>query len=72
MKHLLVDTNTFVYMTLLTSKGEDRKVFECFKKALDNNKLKLLLPEVVILEYSRKITEEYQTIGKNIGNTASI
>lgn len=67
MKYLLVDTNNLVYITLLTSKGEDRKVFESFKNALDNGELKLLLPEVVKLEYSRKTTEGYEVLGRSIG-----
>lgn len=65
-KYLLIDTNIFVQCCLLEIEGDDLKVLRELKKLLEANKLFLLLPEVIELEFRRKIEETFSAVSNFI------
>ena len=72
LKYLCVDTNIFVQCCLLEIDGDNLDVLTKLHKLLDQNKIKLLLPEVIKLEFhqalKRKTESLINQIGKHKGN----
>jgi hypothetical protein len=67
LKPLFVDTNILIYCTLLTKEGHDSVLIERLTQVLRHDKAELLLPEIVELEYQRKINEVFEQVRKSIG-----
>lgn len=72
MKYLLVDTNVFIQCCLLELEGDDLKVLEQLSSLLDKDKLSLLLPEVVALEFEKILQEKTERIINQVGEYKAI
>ena len=74
-KYLCVDTNIFIQCCLLEIDGDDLGVLNNLHKLLNEGKVKLLLPEVIRLEFYRVLDEKINSlvnqIGKHKGNINS-
>lgn len=57
MRYILIDTNIYIYCALLTKEGHDVDVIVKLIDMLNQGKAKLLLPEVIEIEYFRKLDE---------------
>lgn len=67
IKYLCIDTNIFIQCCLLEIKeGDDFQAIDALLKSLNEGSLKLLLPEVVDLEFYRKLEEKTEKIQKQI------
>ena len=59
MKYLCIDTNIFIQCCVLELEGgDDINSLKDLIKLLDDNKVKLLLPEIIEVEFDRKIDEK--------------
>lgn len=65
-KYLSIDTNIFIQCCLLEEEGDDIGALNKLQELLDNNSTKLLLPEVVELEFYKKLTHKTSVIQKQI------
>lgn len=65
-KYLCVDTNIFIQCCLLEIEGDDLKVLTTLHNLLDKNKLYLLLPEIIKLEFYKVIKNRKEDIFNNI------
>lgn len=66
-KYLCVDTNIFIQCCLLELQtGDDIGAVSKLLELLENNSLKLLLPEVISIEFKRKIQEKTQRLTRQI------
>ena len=70
MVNIFIDTNIFIR---LITNNDDNKLFEELKVMIDEGIVKLLVPEIVILELEKqdrvakdKIKEEFNCLNKNI------
>lgn len=57
MKFILIDTNIFIFCALLTKEGHDFDVISKLTDTLKKDKAKLLLPEIIEIEYFKKLDE---------------
>lgn len=62
MKYLFVDTNNYLACAHLTKSNLSPKTLEQLKRLLEDNKLKLLVPEIVEIEFFRKVDRELERI----------
>jgi hypothetical protein len=53
MKYLLIDTDVYIQCAVLEYEGDDIKAIETLLEMLNKGKVKLLLPEVVKIEFYR-------------------
>lgn len=67
MKYLCIDTNIFIQCCLLElEEGDDINSLNDLIKVLDKNKVKLLLPEIIEIEFHKKLNERFESIEKSI------
>src|SRR4051794_36194330 len=59
--HIAIDTNILVYCALATQDKHDLGLIEKLREALKTDKARLLVPEIVQLEYERKQREEMKS-----------
>jgi hypothetical protein len=64
MKYIFIDTNIYVYSAISSQKQHQIESFEKLRKVLENNRAILLVPEIVRVEFERKIEGLYQRIKK--------
>lgn len=67
MKYLLIDTNIYIQCALLELEGDDHDILKKLHTLLEQNKLTLLLPEVVELEFDKILQEKFEKIENQIG-----
>lgn len=67
MKYLLIDTNIYIQCCLLELEGDDHGVLKKLHSLLEENKLTLLLPEVIQLEFEKNLQEKFEKIKNQIG-----
>lgn len=67
MKQVFIDTNILIYCTLLTKEGHDSGLITRLSQLLDHGLARLILPEIIELEYQRKINEVFQQVRLSIG-----
>ena len=62
MKYLFIDTNNFIACALLIKPKHSPKTIKKLSELLDSNKIKLILPEVVKIEFFRVVNTELDKI----------
>ena len=67
MKYLFIDTNIYIQCCLLEIEGDDIGALEKVHKLLDKNKVKLILPEVVRLEFPNALNNKTEQLKLLIG-----
>src|SRR5690349_2247142 len=67
MKYLLIDTDVYIQCSLLENEGDDKKAIETLLDILEKNKVKLLLPEVVRLEFNNVLERKLKSLKKTVG-----
>lgn len=67
MKYLLIDTNVYIQCCLLELEGDDHEVLKKLESLLNQDKLILLLPEVVELELDKALEDKFAEIKNQIG-----
>ena len=72
MKYIFVDTNNFIACALMTEPKHSPDTIEKLRKLLNSNKIKLLLPEVVEIEFFRKVDEELFKLENSIKKFSKI
>jgi len=67
MQYLLIDTDVYIQCALLENEGDDKKAIETLLELLDKDKIKLLLPEVVKLEFNNVLKKKLSSLKRAIG-----
>ncbi|MFA5925619.1 MAG: PIN domain-containing protein [Parcubacteria group bacterium] len=67
-KYLFIDTNIYIQCCLLELEGDNLDTLNDLEKLLEKNKVKLLLPEVVELEFYKRIEEKMEELKNKIGS----
>lgn len=67
MKYLFIDTNIYIQCCLLELEGDNLDTLNDLEKLLEKNKVKLLLPEVVELEFYKVLENKFSELKKKIG-----
>lgn len=67
MKYISIDTNNYIYCSYLTRPDHTPETLESLKGILsENDDIKLLIPEVVELEFYKVLSNKYDNINKDI------
>src|SRR4051794_24181372 len=67
-RYLLIDTNIFIQCCLLElEEGDDLDVLKKLHDVLSLGKVKLLLPEIIELEFYASLNEKVEKLKKQIG-----
>ncbi len=66
-KYLFIDTNIYIQCCLLELEGDSLDTLNELEKLLEKNKVKLLLPEVVELEFRKVLENKFSELKKKIG-----
>lgn len=72
MKYLFIDTNNFIACALLIKPKHSPKTIKKLSELLDSNKIKLILPEVVKIEFFRVVNTELDKIKNDVKNLKEI
>lgn len=64
--HLFIDTNIYLFCALLTKSNHEPSILRDIIELLDNNDVILIVPEVVELEFYKKLDEEFLRLKKGI------
>ena len=72
MKYLFIDTNNFIACALLIKPKHSPKTIKKLSELLDSNKIKLILPEVVKIEFFRVVNTELDKIKNDVNNLKEI
>lgn len=67
MKYLFIDTNIYIQCCLLEIEGDDIGALKRVHALLDKNKVKLILPEVVRLEFPKALNNKSEQLKLLIG-----
>lgn len=67
IKYLCVDTNIFIQCCLLEIEGDNLDVLNKLHHLLDKDKLRLLLPEVIKLEFYKVLGSKLDSLTESIG-----
>ena len=67
-KYLCIDTNIFIQCCLLEEEGDDIGALDKLMELLEGGSVKLLLPEVVLLEFYKRLSEKTDVMQKQIDN----
>jgi len=67
IKYLCVDTNIFIQCCLLEIDGDNLEVLNKLHDLLDKNKVKLLIPEVIKLEFYKVLKNKIDSLTNLIG-----
>jgi len=70
MKYVFIDTNIFIYCTLLMKRGHNPTALNRLREIIEQNEARLLLPEMVELEYEGQIEHVHQDVRKEINSLA--
>lgn len=70
MKYLFVDTNNFIPCALLTEPGHSPTTISKLSKLLQSNKTKLILPDIVEIEFFRVVDLQLSIIEKQVNDLA--
>lgn len=68
MKYLFIDTNIYIACSLLIKHGHEPETIEKLNKLLNSNKLILILPEIIELEFFRELEVTLTQIKKSCDN----
>lgn len=66
MKYLFLDTNIYIDMVVYRNKANPPKAYECLRKLLEFNQVKLVVPKIVKNEVDRHIEDEINKVGNNL------
>ena len=66
MKYLFLDTNIYIDMVVYRNKANPPKAYECLRKLLEFNQMKLIVPKIVKNEVDRHIEDEINKVGNNL------
>jgi hypothetical protein len=66
MKHIFIDTNNFMACALLTESGHTPQTIDQLINLLDGDQTKLVLPEIVEIEFFREVDLELSKIEKYV------
>ncbi|CEN92961.1 Uncharacterised protein [[Clostridium] sordellii] len=66
MKYLLIDTNVYIDMIVARNQAHTPEVYHKLIKLIENNKVKVIIPDIVVTEVFRHLDEEIDNIGKKI------
>jgi len=66
MKYFFIDTNNFISCALLQEASHGPETIDKLSEVLASNKTKLLLPEVVEIEFFREVDTNYYSIEKAV------
>ena len=72
MKYLFIDTNNFIACALLIKPKHSPKTIKKLNELLDSNEIKLILPEVVKIEFFRVVNTELDKIKNDVQNLKKI
>ncbi len=61
-KYILVDTNIYLFCSLFSEEKEDDELLKSVLAILDSGEAKIILPEIIELEYKRKVRLELRRI----------
>lgn len=64
--HLFIDTNIYMFCALLTKNNHEPSLLRNLLKLLEEDKMILIVPEVVELEFYRKLDQEFEKLKKSI------
>ncbi len=70
--HIAIDTNIYLFCALLTKNQHNPGILEEFVDLLDRNNVTLLVPEVVEIEFYRKLDEVFEEIKAGINSYKKI
>src|SRR3989338_3510689 len=65
-KYICIDTNIYIQCCLLEIEGDDINALNDLHKLLNNNRLYLLLPDVIELEFYRRLKEKTEELVDSI------
>ncbi len=66
MRYLFIDTDNYIPCALLTESGHNPQTIDQLKDLLTYKKIKLLLPEIVEIEFFRKLDSELLNIERSV------
>ncbi|MGM0410325.1 MAG: PIN domain-containing protein [Bacillota bacterium] len=66
--HLFIDTNIYMFCALLTKNNYGPNLLKNLLEILENKDITLIVPEVVELEFYRKLDQEFERLKKSINN----
>ena len=72
MKFLFIDTNNFMACALLTESGHTPQTIDQLISLLDGDQIKLVLPEIVEIEFFREVDLELSKIAKHISQLKDV
>ncbi len=71
-KFVLIDSNIYIHLCFLDLEFNSDDVLEKINKLLNANKFKLLLPEIIELEFERKFNEKIELINNEANDLVTI
>ena len=66
MRYVMMDTNIFIDMIIDRNRNVSGKLVESFIKLLDFDKIKLIIPAIVVHETNKHIEEQLEEVGKKM------
>lgn len=72
MKYIFIDTNNLIYSALSSQKEHKIESLEKLKNVLKNDNAKLLLPEIVKIEFDRVAESVYTKIKGELDSLKNI
>ncbi len=66
MKYLLIDTNVYIDMIVARNKAHTPEAYQYLMKLIENNKVKVIIPDIVVNEVFRHLEVEIDKIGDKI------
>jgi len=67
LKYLFIDTNIYIYCALITKGNYTTQTIDALNKAINTNNTKLLMPEIIKLEFEKKARSIFENeVSNNI------